>query len=189
MISFDTNKRAIAELSRLLQGNSKQLKRQLVTAVNKTTTKTKAFIAKKVAADLAVPQKMIKKTVRVQKARGSPSAKLTQKDWNGFPFSQLKARQNSVGVSYKGLKSLGTQMRAGAFQGPKPGAMKASWRGNAFKRTSASRLPIEKQFGPSVIEIFIHMGLTKQAVKFARAQLVKEIKERTRFLGLKKLER
>ena len=69
---------------------------------------------------------------------------------------------------------------------PTPERSLVKFRGHAFARVGKQRLPIKKQFGPSAIEIFIELGTESRAVTFARTELVKQVKERTRFLGLKK---
>jgi len=70
--------------------------------------------------------------------------------------------------------------------GPRPGANKASWRGNAFKRVGKSRLPIQIQKGPSPWGVFVKREMTKQVEATANAELKKQVERRIRFINLKK---
>ena len=190
MITVGVNTDEIRELKRVVNYNSKEFRKQMSVAANKTAAKTKALIAKEIAKQLVVPQKIVKKATSVRKAKKTVSNKaaaiVTQRAFpNGFPLKMLKPVQGPGGVSFKG-DGRKTEIRAGAFTGPKPGAIFLKFKGHAFKRVGKSRLPIEKQFGPKAIEIFTDLGTEARAVKFARTELTKQIKERTRFLGLKK---
>jgi len=190
MISIGVNSAEVQALVRVLGDKGKNLRKQMYIVVNKTAAKTKSIIAKEVAKQLVVPQKIVKKSISLKKAKQIASidrttAIVTQRSLNGFPLKMLKPKQGGSGVSFKGAGRK-TETRTGAFMGPKPGVMSIRLGGHAFKRTGKTRLPIEKQSGPSAIEIFISIGTEARAVKFAREQLKKEIIERTRFLGLKK---
>jgi hypothetical protein len=158
-------------------------------AVNATSKKTVAIWAKEVSKEVATAQKNIKSTIKVSKKASageskSPTAVVTQKKTGRIPLRDFGARQNKSGTSYK----IGRGKRgfvAGAFQGPKPGVMKASWRGRVFKRVGAGRLPIIQLFGPSPWGVSIKNDLKKPTVKATRIELIKQIERRIRFLKLK----
>jgi hypothetical protein len=59
-------------------------------------------------------------------------------------------------------------------------------KGHVFKRVGKERLPIQKLMGPSPWGVTVKNKIDEVVVKFSRADLLKQIKERTRFLGLKK---
>jgi hypothetical protein len=190
MISIGVNSAEVQALARVLDNNAKNLRKQMYIVVNKTAAKTKSMIAKEVAKQLVVPQKIVKKSISLKKAKqiasiDRTSAIVTQRALNGFPVKMLKPNANYVGVTYKGKGKKAVTIRD-AFMGPTPERSLVKFRGHAFARVGKQRLPIKKQFGPSAIEIFIELGTEARAVKFAREQLKKEIIERTRFLGLKK---
>lgn len=188
MISFSVNTIEIAKLTEVLDGNGKKLKQQLYIATNKAATKTRSFIAKGIAKGFKAPQKHIRKTIWLRKAKSGVQRKaiITQKDFKGFPLKWLKAKQDAKGVSFVGRKSAGKQRIEGAFMGPKPGVINSRWKGNAYKRLGKERGPLKPIDGPSTWEVFVSLNLEGQAVKYAREQLKKEIVERARFLGLKK---
>lgn len=186
MISIDAS--ATAKLNEVLDGNAKKLRQQLYIATNKAAGKTRSFMAKGISKDFKAPQKLIRKTIWLQKAKVGVkrSATVTQKNFNGFPLRFLKAKQNKKGVTYTGRKSDGKQFIEGAFMGPKPGVVNSRWRGNAYKRLGKSRGPLKPIVGPSTWSVFVALNLESKSVQFAKSQLTKEILERARFLGLKK---
>lgn len=190
MITFGVNQRKINELKRTLNGNAKQLRRQLTTAVNATSRKTRSTMAKEVGKELATTQKAIKTTIAITKkatnATRNPTAVVTQKKSGRVPLRDFKARQNKSGVTYKISKTKGRKSIPGAFQGPRPGVMKASWRGRVFKRSGKSRLPIQQLFGPSPWGVFVKKKLKKPTIQESRKELLKQIDRRIRFLKLKK---
>lgn len=189
MISFTRNRREIAELAKALDGSASKIRKQLAIAVNKAAKKTLAQLAKENAKELATTQKVIKATMKVASkatATGNPTSTIEQKKTGRISLRDFKARQTKAGTTYKTSKTGGRKTVLGAFQGPKPGVIKASWRGHVFKRKGKERLPIIKLFGPSPWGVTVKNRLTRPVIKFARSQLKKEIAERTRFLNLKK---
>ena len=189
MISFSSNRREIAELAKALEGSPSKIRKQLAIAVNKTAKKALSQLAKEDAKELAATQKVIKATMKVETkatATRNPTSTIVQKKTGRISLRDFNARQTKAGTTYKTSKTGGRKTVLGAFQGPKPGVIKASWRGHVFKRKGKERLPIVKLFGPSPWGVTVKNRLTRPVVKFSRAQLKKEIKERTRFLNLKK---
>jgi hypothetical protein len=189
MIALSVTARGEKRLAKLLQGNSKRLRREMAIAVNATSKKTVAIWAKEVSKEVATAQKNIKATIKVSKKASageskSPTAVVTQKKTGRIPLRDFGARQNKSGASYK-ISRGKRGFVAGAFQGPKPGVMKASWRGRVFKRVGAGRLPIIQLFGPSPWGVSIKNDLKKPTVKATRIELIKQIERRIRFLKLK----
>ena len=189
MIGFTVQQRKVNELSKVLKGSDKKVRRQLVVAVNATSRKTTGGIAKQVATELATAQKNIKKTIKVKQKAGKtqkvPTAIVSQTETKRIPLRDFGARQNKKGVSYKISKSKGRKTIQGAFQGPKPGVMKAGWRGRVFKRVGKSRLPIQQLFGASPWGVFVKNKMKKPVVKESKQELIKQIERRIRFLKLK----
>lgn len=189
MIGFTVQQRKVNELSKVLKGSDKKVRRQLVIAVNATSRKTTGGIAKQVATELATAQKNIKKTIKVKQKAGKtqkvPTAIVSQTETKRIPLRDFGARQNKKGVSYKISKSKGRKTIQGAFQGPKPGVMKAGWRGRVFKRVGKSRLPIQQLFGASPWGVFVKNKMKKPVVKESKQELIKQIERRIRFLKLK----
>lgn len=189
MIGFTAEERGAKELAKVLGGSRKKIKRQLIIAVNATSRKTKGTIAKQIATELATAQKNIKKTSTIRKKAGKadriPTAIITQKQTSRIPLRDFRARQTKAGVTYKVSKKKGRKVAPGAFQGPTPKRMKASWRGRVFKRVGQSRLPIVQLMGPSPWGVFQKQKLKRPTVKVSRIELANQIRKRIRYLRLK----
>ena len=184
MIALSVTARGEKRLAKLLQGNSKRLRREMAIAVNATSKKTVALWAEKSSKELATAQKNIKGTIRVRKKASageskSPTAVVTQKKTGRIPLRDFGARQTKKGVSYRISPGKGKKpVIAGAFQGPKPGVMKASWRGRVFKRVGKERLPIVQLMGPSPWGVFIKKKMTPAQMKEIETELAKQIERR-----------
>lgn len=191
MISITKNDRQIKQLSALLKGKASRLKREVAIAVNATARKAESNIAKQIGKELATAQKNIKKTVKiVSKANVNsesvrPTATVRQMKTGKVPLRDFSARQSKRGVSYKISKTTGRKTVIGAFQGPKPGAIKSSWKGRVFKRSGKARLPIVQLFGPSPWGVFAKKKLKKAIVSDSKVELTLQLNRRIRFLKLK----
>jgi hypothetical protein len=171
----------LTELTEALKGVEKNLSKSLAKAINETATWGKSQVAKKISKELATTQKNIKDNIKAGRASASKlSTKLELTKSQRLSLRHFGARQNKVGVSYKISKTKGRKMVAGAFQGPKPGAMKSSWRGNAFIRVGKSRLPIVKLMGPSPWGVFVKANMVQVQEDELQAEFEKRIKRQVR---------
>lgn len=190
MINLIVDRRKLSKLQELVGGSEKKMRLQLKIAVNATASKTKGNMAKQVAKELATAQKNIKPTLTVkQKADANqkvPTAIVTQKETSRIPLRDFGSRQNKKGVSFKISKTKGRKTVTGAFQGPKPGVMKASWRGRVFRRVGSARLPIVQLFGASPWGVFKKQKLKAPTVKESRKELRRQVDRRLRALKYKK---
>lgn len=93
--------------------------------------------------------------------RHKKGASITLRESQRLSLRYFGATQNAKGVSYKINKGRGRGFIEGAFQGPRPGVMKASWKGNVFKRVGENRLPIQKLMGASAWGTFVVKGMYK----------------------------
>lgn len=187
MLTIDLPMKQIAELEKLASAVGRKLEQEVAVAINKTAKKTRTNISKEVRTELAAPAKAVNKTLnQIKKAtKSDPSAVVQLQKTRRIPLRDFGARQTRAGVSYKISKSRGRNTVSGAFQGPKPGVMKASWRGNVFKRIGKKRLPIMKLMGPSPWGVFADKKMDKPTVKAIQKELRKQIEERIRFNKLK----
>jgi hypothetical protein len=106
------------------------------------------------------------------------SATVTLRKTKRLGLRHFGAKQNKTGVSYKISKTGGRKRVDGAFQGPKPGVMKMSWKGNAFKRVGKQRLPIIKLQGVSAFGAYAKNELSGPQVKVIEAELTKQMERR-----------
>ena len=188
MINFAIDNAQTLRLERALGEKAKRLPIELKIAVNATAKKTKPAISKEVRKELAAPAKAVNQTISIQsKATNTEaSAKVLVKKTRRIPLRDFGARQNKRGVSYRISKSQGRKTIYGAFQGPKPGVMKTSWKGNVFQRVGKSRLPIVKLYGPSPWGVVVKKKLKPVVQKDAKKELRKQIERRIRFQNLKR---
>ena len=179
---------SVASLKKALEGTSRKLKAEMRIAVNATANKSKSIINKEIRSELATSAKAISPTIRVsRKAAGDElSATVEVKKTGRISLREFGARQGKKGTSYKVSKTKGRKTIPDAFQGPKPGVMKASWRGHVFRRVGKTRLPIVKLFGPSpwgVMTVGNKLGPSKEQTQ---AELEKQVQRRIRFVTLTK---
>lgn len=170
-----------------IEGTGRQLRKEMAAAVNATAKRSQSIIAKQISKELAVAQKDIKATIKQSRRAGELDISATvevRKDAR-LGLNRFGARQTKKGVSVRISKSKGRTVIPGAFQGPKPGLMKASWRGNAFKRVGKSRLPIVKLKGPSTWGVFVVGKKIGPSAEETEAELKKQVDKRIRFLLLK----
>ena len=186
-MTIQTNDKQLRRLEQVAKSLGSNLKKELAVAINKTAKKCESTVAKKVAKEIFVTQKVIKSQLKTQKAKagGEQRAKVTLQVSTRIPLRDFGARQTKAGVSYKISKTSGRGFVQGAFQGPKPGVMKASWRGHVFRRATKSRLPIIKLMGPSVWGAFVINDHVSMTADETQAELKKQVEERIRFLTLK----
>lgn len=187
MLSITLPTRQIKRLEEAAKKASRKLPSEVAAAVNATARKAKTQISREIRRELAAPAKAVNKALRqTRKAkRQNPSAVLTLEKSRRIPLRDFGARQNKTGVSVRISKRAGRKTIPGAFQGPKPGAIKASWQGNVFKRVGRSRLPIRKLKGPSPWGVFREQKLSRQTVRFIKKELRKQLERRIRFNVLK----
>jgi hypothetical protein len=183
---INISSKGIAGLTKVVNSVAKDLKKNLAIAINETSKTGKAGIAKKISAELAVPQKVIKQEIKNTRAAASLlRSNLRLRKTSRISLRDFGARQNKTGVSYKISKTKGRATIPGAFQGPKPGAIKVSWRGRVFRRVGKSRLPIVQLFGPSPWGVFTVNKMVHKQERELQAELEKQIQRRIRFLTLK----
>jgi hypothetical protein len=187
MIAVKVKDSSVRSIAKLMTDIGANARKEIAVAVNKTGQKTKASMAKSVSAELAAKQKDIKSVIRVEGKATDQSlqTKIVLKKEVRLPLKDFGAKQNKTGVTYKISKTKGRKTIAGAFQGPRPGVMKRSWKGNVFKRVGKERLPIVKLFGPSAWGVFVVNNLDVPTQAEAQTELEKQVRERMRYLLVK----
>ena len=180
MIEIQINARQLKRLREAVGKSKKSIKKELAGAINATSKKTKLQVGRD-----------IRKTVNLKKdeAERPLSLRATATETNLVAVVSLKktrrlglrhfgARQDKRGVSYKIGKTGGRSRVDGAFQGPRPGVMKMSWKGNAFKRVGKERLPIVMLKGVSAYGAYAKNDLEGPQVKEINKELSKQMERR-----------
>lgn len=197
LLTMRVRDRGVQRLLQSVKGDVRKLKRELAVAVRAAAKNTKSQMAKAVADEVRTSQKVIKSTLRdkVKPSPTNPSAEITLKPTKRIPLRDFGARQGAKGVSYRISKGGKRGFVEGAFQGPKPGAMKASWKGRVFKRQGAKikaskgryegmmRQPIVQLFGPSPWGVFVKNGMKPEIQTDSMAYLIKQIDRRIRSIN------
>lgn len=176
----------LAALKAALKNTQRNLQKELAVAVNATSKKSKSIINKEIRQELATTASAVGKTIAIKRAAkpGFPSAFVEVKKTARIPLRDFGAKQTAKGVTYKISKTKGRQTAPGAFQGPKPGVMKASWKGHVFKRAGKARLPIIKLFGASPHGVFTRGKRAAPSAAETQKELEKQIERRVRFVIL-----
>jgi hypothetical protein len=180
------DKRQVEKLQKVMNASPAKLTREVTIAINETQKKTLREVVKPIAGELAVAQKVIKTSIKGKRSKQKElRASVTVVKTARISLREFKPKQNKKGVAYKISKTRGRKFIPSGFQGPKPGVIKVSWRGNVFKREGKSRLPIHKKSGPSVWGVYVKSNKDRSIRKEAQRELSKQIQRRIRFQKLK----
>jgi len=153
---------------------SAQGRKALVRAVNRVTNTIYGRVIRAIRSQSDIPTIIIRREVKKRLASVSGGGAIEGVIWaRGQPLSlkYFRARQVSWGVKAK----WGGEWHEyrGAFMGPRPGIIAKRLGGHVFVRTSASRFPIEKLFGPAVPEELVR-GESKRAFEETAATMLPE---------------
>lgn len=180
MIGVEIDVKQLRQLREATAKAKKKLPRELAAAINATARKVRTQISKDIRKKVALKAKDVKQEISLRnKATAEhPVARVSLKKTKRLGLNKYGARQDKRGVSYKIDKQGGRKRVDGAFQGPKPGAMKMSWKGNAFKRVGKARLPIVKLMGPSPYGVYAKNEMAAPQAKDIKAELSKQMERR-----------
>ena len=180
MISIQVDPKELKELRRAVDRAGKKFKPEFAAAINQTAKKTQSQINQKIRTELVVKSKDLNRLIKQGSKATSATlvTRVTLAKTARLPLRVFSARQIKSGVTYKISKKEGRKLAAGAFQGPRPGVMKVSWRGNVFKRLGKARLPITKLMAASPWGVFVKQRMTPEQEKDIREELRKQIDRR-----------
>lgn len=206
MVSVTISRSQINAVKSALGGLGKGVQREIATAVNATAKKTVSQMAKTITSEIKVTQKKVKESLKAKNKanKHNPKSTVTLSKTDRISLKEFGARHTKAGVTYLVNRKSGRQTIAGAFMGPKPGAMAIKLRGHAFIRQGAARKmkkgtyvgqvrqPIHKLWGASPWGVFAGKGekvpaaVTKRRLKDQRdateAELKKQVVKRINFL-------
>lgn len=180
MIEITISSPQLERLRVATRAAKKQFTVELAAAINATAKKTRLDIGRDIRSVIALKKSMAEAPLQiVTKATAtSLSSTVTLKKTPRLGLRHFGAKQDKRGVSYKIAKNGGRQRVEGAFQGPRPGVMKTSWKGNAFKRVGKDRLPITKLLGVSAFGAYVKNKFSPVQVKRINAELAKQMERR-----------
>jgi hypothetical protein len=180
MMSVELNKDQLERLATASAKAGKKMKKELVAAINAVSKKTKLEMGRGIRNTVNMKKDESEKplSIRASATEQSLAAIVQLKKTGRLGLRHFGAKQDKRGVTYKITKKGGRGRVDGAFLGPKPGAVKTSWRGNAFKRTGKKRLPIIQIKGVSAWGAYVKNNLAGPQAKAVEAELLKQIERR-----------
>jgi len=182
MIAIEINANQLKKLQESVSKAKKSFTKELAASINAVSKKTKLQIGRDIRATVALKKDESEKplSIRAKATANNLTAIVTLKKTKRLGLRHFGARQDKRGVSYKISKKGGRKRVDGAFQGPRPGVMKTSWKGNAFKRVGNERLPIVALKGVSAYGAYAKNELSGPQVKAIESELAKQIDRRIR---------
>lgn len=179
-VSIEIDKGKLAALKDAVGKAKKSLTKELAGAINQVAKKTKLQIGRDIRSRVAMPKDQAEKPLSVRANATSKDlvAVVSLKKTPRLGLRNFGARQDKRGVSYKINKTGGRKRVNSAFQGPKPGVVKMSWKGNAFQRKGKSRLPIVQLKGVSAYGTFVKNEMSGPQEKASREELLKQMDRR-----------
>jgi len=180
MIEIEINAKQLRRLREAVGKSKKSIKKELAGAINATSKKTKLQVGRDIRKTVNLKKDEAERplSLRATATEANLVAVVSLKKTKRLGLRHFGARQDKRGVSYKIGKTSGRSRVNGAFQGPKPGVMKMSWKGNAFKRVGKERLPIVMLKGVSAFGAYAKNDLEGPQVKEINAELSKQMERR-----------
>lgn len=180
MFAIEINADQLKRLSESATAAKKSLTKELAAALNAVAKKTKLEMGRDIRATVNMKKDEAEKplSIRATATPQSLQAVVSLKKTPRLGLRHFGAKQDKRGVSFKISKKGGRGRADGAFQGPKPGVMKTSWRGNAFKRVGSRRLPIVQIKGVSAFGAYVKNNLAGPQVEAINAELTKQMERR-----------
>ena len=180
MIKIEINRQQFDRLKTAVEGARKSLTKEIAGAINHVSKKTKLDMGREIRKTVAIPKDEVEKpiSIRAQATAENLSAMVSLKETKRLGLRHFGARQDKRGVSYKISKTGGRKRVNGAFQGPKPGAIRTKWKGNAFKREGKNRLPIVQLKGVSAYGTYKKNEMAGPQMIVIQDELTKQIDRR-----------
>jgi len=180
MIEIEIKPKQLKRLREAVGKSKKSIKKELAGAINATSKKTKLQVGRDIRKTVNLKKDEAERplSLRATATESSLVAIVSLKKTKRLGLRHFGARQDKRGVSYKISKTGGRSRVNGAFQGPRPGVMKMSWKGNAFKRVGKERLPIVMLKGVSAFGAYAKNDLEGPQVKEINAELSKQMERR-----------
>ena len=174
------------ELKRVLAATPKKIDAAVSSAINKTLAASVSLVAKKITEEIVTAQKNVKTGISTKKSnKKTLSATLTLKKTKRLGLEFFKPRQNADGVTAKVSKNKKLTKIKGAFMGPRPGVVKASWRNKVFSRKGKAKKPIQKLRGPSPWGVYVAGDTSRVTEKEIKDLLLSQVARKIRDIKFK----
>jgi hypothetical protein len=180
MLAVEINEAQLDRLATAVARSGKKMKKELAGAINAVSKKTKLQMGRDIRNIVNLKKDEAERPLKIRTiaSEGSLFAVVELKKTKRLGLRHFGAKQDKRGVSYKISKNGGRSRVDEAFSGPKPGVVKMSWKGNAFKRVGASRLPIVQLKGVSAWGAYVKNKLSAPQLVVVQEELIKQIERR-----------
>lgn len=179
-VKFDEKK--LRDVQRMLRSVPNAMGKVMSKAINKTITPIKTETAQRIAGDVNLTQKTIKRKIDMEKAtrdRWRASIGISRKRISLISFKGTTQPKKGKGVKYRITKSGPRKLVESAFIGTPRRAGVAG----VLKRMSQSRYPLAWLKGPSLGQVFEYAGqIAREVTKSAHEKLEKNIDSQVKFL-------
>lgn len=148
MIGLHVDVRGVATIQAVFRHAGQAAPKVIALALNHTGDKTKTQVKRALAKQTGAKVGVVDKALSSRKANvGSLVYEIRAKG----PYMSLKEFSPRQGAAGTVASPWGKrQVFAGAFMGPRPGAIARRLGGHVFTRDGSGRLPIKKLFGPAI---------------------------------------
>lgn len=180
MIAVEIDSSQMKRMEEAVRRAGKTIAKEVAAAINQVSRKTRLDMGRAIRDTVTLKKAESEKPISVVSTASARSmqALVRLKKTKRLGLRHFGAKQDRKGVTYKIGKKGGRKRINGAFQGPKPGVIKMSWKGNVFKRDGAKRLPITQLNGVSAYGAYVKNELTGPQVAAVFDQLVHQIERR-----------
>lgn len=180
MMVIEVDAQQLKQLTDAVHRSGKNLNKEIAGAINAVAKKTKLKIGRDIRATVNLKKEESERPLKMRATAtaGSLQAVVTLKKTQRLGLRHFGAKQDKKGVTYKISKKGGRQRVNGAFQGPRPGLIKVSWKGNVFIRAGKDRLPIVQLQGVSAWGAYVKNNLEGPQVQAINDELSKQIERR-----------
>lgn len=130
---------------------STKLRGPFARAINRTTAMVQTQAVRVLAKQISIPQRIVRGALSKKQASTHASGSLQgEVVAKGAPLTLKLFRPRQFGYGVRAFIKGSAQRFPSAFMGPRPGTIAPALRGNVFRRTSSSRLPIVMLHGPAI---------------------------------------
>lgn len=180
MLAIEINRAQLDRLTTAVSASGKSITKEVAAAINQVSKKTRLEMGRDIRNTVTLKKDESEKPLSIRSSATAQnlSAVVSLKKTPRLGLRHFGARQTKKGVSYRISKKGKRGFAAGAFQGPRPGLMKTSWKGNVFKRVSKGRLPIVQIKGVSAWGAYTENNLAPPQADRVSAELTKQIERR-----------
>lgn len=195
-IKFDEKR--LEEIRKMLRDIPNAMPKVMSRSINKTQTSARAVIVRKIAAEVTLKQKAIRKSIRIEKAtytrwqakialgmdaQGIEAGKQLGRKEGRIPLIYFEARQRKKGkrkLTYQVSKTGGKQTFT---EKPLPFIQAMNTFKGVFSRVGKERYPVEHFYGPSIGGVFEGVaGIAEEVQLSAHEKLVKNIDNQVAYI-------